>query len=151
MFRPYRAIIRPYYKNRFILHSLPVHFGIQNCLQSWYDVSMLYAIIYIKVKTNIKIEVCLRYCVTRISYMHIVTILTCIGLETLETRANLIVKWKQSLFLNVWRHLYVSLIFTKIYPRICVRWIWRKRPRSNQICEWGRWLNNIAASRWICF
>ena len=57
MFRPYRAIIRPYYKNRFnhcqyILRSQIVYVdGIV--------VTMLYAIIYSKVKTDIKIEVCL--------------------------------------------------------------------------------------------
>jgi len=54
MFRPYRAIIRPYYKNRFshfqyILGSQIVHIDV-------IVITMLYAIIYIKVKTNIKIE-----------------------------------------------------------------------------------------------
>jgi hypothetical protein len=41
------------------VHSLPVHFGIPNCLQMWYDVIMLCAIVYIEVKTNIKVDVCL--------------------------------------------------------------------------------------------
>jgi len=41
------------------VHSLPVHFGIPNCLHKCYDVTMLCAFVYIKVKTDIKIEVCL--------------------------------------------------------------------------------------------
>jgi len=61
IFRPYRTIIRSYYKNNFsyfqyILGSQIVYIDV-------IVVTMLYAIIYIKVKTDIKIEFCLRYCV----------------------------------------------------------------------------------------
>jgi hypothetical protein len=57
MFRPYRAIISPYYKNRFN------HFQYIRAYQIVYVdgivVTMLYTIIYIKAKTDFRIEFCL--------------------------------------------------------------------------------------------
>jgi len=57
MFRPYRAIIRPYYKNRF--NHFQYILGSQIVDIDGIVVTMLTAIIYIKVKTDIKIEFCL--------------------------------------------------------------------------------------------
>jgi len=57
MFRPYRSIIRPYYKNRF--NHFQYILGSQILYIDGIVVTMLYAIVYIKVKTDIKIEFCL--------------------------------------------------------------------------------------------
>ena len=57
MFRPYRAIIRPYYKNK--LNHFQYILGSQIIYIDGIVVTILYAIIYINVKTDIKIEVCL--------------------------------------------------------------------------------------------
>jgi len=57
MFRPYRAIIRPYYKNRF--SHLQYILGSHIVYVDGIVVTTLYSIVYIKVKTVIKIEVCL--------------------------------------------------------------------------------------------
>jgi len=52
MFRPYQAIIRPYYKNRF--NHFQYILGSQIVYIDGVVVTMLYAIIYIKVKTDFK-------------------------------------------------------------------------------------------------
>jgi len=59
MFLPYRAIIRSYeyYKNRF--NHFQYILGSQTLYIDGIVVIMLYAVICIKVKTDIKIEVCL--------------------------------------------------------------------------------------------
>jgi hypothetical protein len=71
MFRPYRAIIKPYYKNRFshfqyILESQIVYIDgtvvTMLCASIYIDntvVTMLCACIYINLKTDFKIEFCL--------------------------------------------------------------------------------------------
>ena len=57
MFRPYGTTIRLYYKNRFIhFHYI---LGSQIVYKVGMVVTMLCDIIYIKVKTDIKIDVCL--------------------------------------------------------------------------------------------
>jgi len=57
MFRPYRAIIRPYYTNRF--NHFQYILGSQIVYIDGIVVTMLCAIIYVKVKTDFKIEFCL--------------------------------------------------------------------------------------------
>jgi len=57
MFRPYRAIIRPCYKTRF--NHFQYILGSQIVYIDGIVVTMLYAIIYIQVKTDFKIEFCL--------------------------------------------------------------------------------------------
>jgi hypothetical protein len=54
MFRPYQAIIRPYYKNRF--SHFQYILGSQIVDVDVIVVTMLSAIIYIKVKTDTKME-----------------------------------------------------------------------------------------------
>jgi len=53
MFRPYRAIIRPYYKNWF--NRFQYILGSQIVYIDGIVVTMLYATIYITVKTDFKI------------------------------------------------------------------------------------------------
>jgi hypothetical protein len=57
MFRPYRAIISPYYKNRF--NHFQYILGSHIVYIDGTVVTMLCAIIYSKVKTDFKIEFCL--------------------------------------------------------------------------------------------
>jgi hypothetical protein len=57
MFRPYRTIIRPYYKDRFI-HSQYI-LGSQIIYTDGTVVTAPYAIVYSKVETDIIIDFCL--------------------------------------------------------------------------------------------
>jgi hypothetical protein len=57
MFRPYQAIIRPYYKNGF--SHFQYILGSQIVYMHGIVLRMLYAIIYSKIKTDFKIEFCL--------------------------------------------------------------------------------------------